>query len=443
MNGTKTLLFNVFNLALFLIWILNGGSVLSVMSKLSLFLLLLGFVITLLISFGVSIKRKVVTSYLFSLFILTTFLFINYFFSQKPQDISKYSYICLQFISQGLFCVYVFSVFTYNKFQEFFYRILVFVKWHALISAVIVTLAPALFSLKIQNEFSGFEGKSFMYLFYLRSDQYSFSLFGLPFTRNQGLFWEPGVLQFYLNILLVFQLYIFKVKRVHIVITVIAILTTYSTTAFGLMAIVLSSFLYQQGKKKPAIIIPVFTIAALLFLPLFQSNLENKLSGDKKTSSMVRIYDLVQQVYVVKDNFITGVGLDDQRYQVIRAKYGLPEAWQQLLGYNQLERGSSNSILFILATMGVFMGGILIYAFSRQMFIKEKPRLVLFLLIVSVMSEPLLLKPFFITFIFSGLMYMIVRRKADLLWRKDDNTAFNNLADEVEAPHPILGVQIK
>ena len=46
-----------------------------------------------------------------------------------------------------------------------------------------------------------------------KNDYGTFSLFGFQCARNQGLFWEPGVLQFFLNILFFLEAFIIKRNR--------------------------------------------------------------------------------------------------------------------------------------------------------------------------------------------------------------------------------------
>ena len=65
---------------------------------------------------------------------------------------------------------------------------------------------------------------TFYYLFYFEPVKHAFfSFLGLELIRNQGWFWEPGVLQVYLNILLYLEGFIFKRKKVTLFLIVIAI----------------------------------------------------------------------------------------------------------------------------------------------------------------------------------------------------------------------------
>ena len=69
------------------------------------------------------------------------------------------------------------------------------------------------------------------------------NLFGFEFCRNQGLFWEPGVLQIFLNLFFFLEAFIYKRNRWLLIIGFV-ILGTYSTTGIliliGQLAIFIS-----------------------------------------------------------------------------------------------------------------------------------------------------------------------------------------------------------
>ena len=73
------------------------------------------------------------------------------------------------------------------------------------------------------------------------------------------------------------------------------------------------------------------------------------------------------------------------------------------------DKGSSNSIMFLLAGTGFPTTILLLYMFFKQQIIKDKKWLLMIILIISVMSEPLLLRPFFFIFIVSGFMDMFLK----------------------------------
>ena len=73
------------------------------------------------------------------------------------------------------------------------------------------------------------------------------NLFGVEFCRNQGLFWEPGVLQIYLNLFFFLQAFILKQNRWLFLIGFV-ILGTYSTTGILiLIAIIYGATILKIG----------------------------------------------------------------------------------------------------------------------------------------------------------------------------------------------------
>ena len=73
------------------------------------------------------------------------------------------------------------------------------------------------------------------------------------------------------------------------------------------------------------------------------------------------------------------------------------------------DKGSSNSVMFLLAGTGFPTTILLIYMFFKQQIIKEKKWLWMMIMLISVMSEPLLLKPFFFMFIISGFFDAFIK----------------------------------
>ena len=134
---------------------------------------------------------------------------------------------------------------------------------------------------------------------------------------------------------------------------------------------------------------------AIPFYQLAQQNIEDKITGEGSTSANVRLYDLIQQVYISLDNPITGVGLDDQLYKNKRTEYSLNI---DELEYDALEKGSSNSLLFMMAAGGIPFTLFLLYCLIKQTIAKQNKILFFILILMSFMSEPIMLKPFFYCF---------------------------------------------
>ena len=80
-------------------------------------------------------------------------------------------------------------------------------------------------------------------------------------------------------------------------------------------------------------------------------------------------------------------------------------------------KGSTNSIMYMLAGMGFPTSILFIFMFIKQQIIIKHRFLWFTLSFFSVMSEPLLFKPFFFIFIISGFshfFYKVVHNKKQL-----------------------------
>ena len=134
----------------------------------------------------------------------------------------------------------------------------------------------------------------------------------------------------------------------------------------------------------------------------------------KEASFQKRYFDLVQPFFIALEHPLTGIGLDVEQFQEMRQEFYISSSalrtLQETTGVESkvkgTDKGSSNSITFLIASMGFPTAILLLYMFFNQKIIKEKKWLWMLIMVVSVMSEPLLLKPFFVLFIVSGFTYV-------------------------------------
>ena len=93
--------------------------------------------------------------------------------------------------------------------------------------------------------------------------------------------------------------------------------------------------------------LPIIIVFSVFFYNLIQSNVEEKIHGDERVSSQVRLFDIAQQSLIIADNPILGIGLDDQKYKEKRLNYAINI---QEIDYESLEKGSTNSLFFLMAS---------------------------------------------------------------------------------------------
>ena len=363
------------------------------------------------ISFNSSIVTIIV---LFGLFI------INYLFAVNDQELNKYYYYFM------VIFVSVFSLTHFannkNRLLHRLYVVLQIIVFHSLINFVFFFFINDNLSV-ISSTYH--ECETFLNLFFYTTERGLVTLFGLEFCRNQGLFWEPGVLQVFLNIFFFLDAFVFKKNRFILVLTAVAIVTTYSTT--GIALLLLQSLVYiLKEMKNNKWFVPLFIFLTIPVVIIFSLNVEEKFQGEKEGSFQKRLFDLTQPLFIAAEYPLTGIGLDLIQFQSMREEFYFSssnlQALQNQIGVDSkmtgTDRGSSNSVMFLFAAMGFPTAILLIYMFFKQQIINDNKWLLMIIMLISVMSEPLLLRPFFFIFIVSGFFQFfnkIISHKQELL----------------------------
>ena len=152
--------------------------------------------------------------------------------------------------------------------------------------------------------------------------------------------------------------------------------------------------------------------------------MSDKVSGESDGSFQKRLVDLTQPFFIALENPLTGVGLDLDRFQEVREEFYINTNINNILGVVGVQqnvettsKGSTNSIMYLLAGMGFPTTILFIYMLAKQQIIRNHRFIWLIIIFVSVMSEPLLFRPFFFMFIISGFMhffYKIINHKKQL-----------------------------
>ena len=125
---------------------------------------------------------------------------------------------------------------------------------------------------------------------------------------------------------------------------------------------------------------------------------------------------MTQPFFIALENPITGVGLDIVQFQKVREEFYINSNLNNILtevGIQQkletTSKGSTNSIMYMLAGMGFPTTILFIFMFIKQKIIIKHRFLWFIISVLSVMSEPLLFKPFFLIFIISGFNYFFLK----------------------------------
>ena len=402
-----TYFYKITDIILISLLILSSGGLLFVFNRNICYAIFLGVLLLAVLFSKDKFNTREVNSALLTSFTILFLFYINYIFAISTQTINKYAYyftVCTVSILTLLY-------FRNNKKKDIFINRLYFVLKIVLFHAGLNFFAYFF----IKNNLSTISSinndyETFFNIFFYVPQKCLISVFGLEFCRNQGLFWEPGILQAFLNILFFLEAFIIKKSKALLIIIGFVILTTYSTTGLSILLLQGIVYIHNEFKKNKLFL---FIVAVLIPIYLvLQVNVEDKVQGEKEASFQKRFFDLTQPFYIALENPITGIGLDSEQFQKLREEFYFTSSTldyihdQTGLGLkvNVTDKGSSNSIMFLLAATGFPTAILFIYMFFKQQIIKDKKWLWMIIMLISVMSEPLLLRPFFFIFIVSGFM---------------------------------------
>lgn len=396
----KTLLNKYVEIFSVFLLLLSGGGIPFLLYRKELFFVVL--ICFALLLFSKRINYKELRQLIFVLVSICIFLFINYLFAITEQSTQKVLANLTIMVSASFVVFYFNDTQKKNRFLDYLYFTLLLVLFHSLLNFFIYPLISG--SLSTLSNWH-YECSSFLNLFFYIPQKYSFDILNFTMVRNQGLFWEPGVLQVFLNILLFLSLFVRRFKLFMVGLVSLAILTTLSTT--GLLVMLLQFIIYSTTViRKNILLLPIIISLFVGLYVVTSLNLTDKILGDGATSFQVRLFDLVQPVLIATDYPLTGIGLDDQQYIEVRNRidYNL---WIEGISFDSVEKGATNSIMFFLASTGFPATIFLLLMLYRQTLITNYKNLFFVILVFSLMTEPLLLKPFFFIFVISGVIYSL------------------------------------
>ena len=337
------------------------------------------------------------------LVLFLSLLTFNYLFASSPQSTQKLLANIVIFTTSIFSAMYYYREENKKLFIPHLYLILKIILIHALINFFIFPFVKP-FLINISN--GRYDCVSFLNVFFYLKNTHSFSVLGIELVRNQGIFWEPGVLQIFLNLLLFIISFVKKKRGMIFWLTILAIFTTFSTT--GLVVLFVQLLLsFSSEIRKNILFLPITAFMTLLMYYITSINISDKIHGTGQFSFQARFFDLVQPFYMLAENPITGVGLDDEQFIKTRQKTNFSLNLQAVDFSNVNDKGSTNSIMFFLAAAGIPFTLILLVMLYYQNLVPEKRKWFFIFVIISLMTEPIMLRPFFLTFVMSGGIYII------------------------------------
>ncbi|MBA4310823.1 MAG: hypothetical protein C0425_10890 [Chlorobiaceae bacterium] len=215
------------------------------------------------------------------------------------QDYSIENFYFIFAISSAFFLT---SVINQNQLYRYYIKIMMFISVYSLLATYI--LLPLQMN-SVINWFSTYEsylGTPFLNMVFT----YSVAWEGV--IRNQGIFREPGVFQFYLLIALMIELFYFKAIRKNIIfIFSVTILSTFSTVGIICYLILISLkfnrrnitniFKFRQNKYLISIVILIVIVLQNSSVSLLVKRAFEKLFGEgENVSSVVRVESILNNL---------------------------------------------------------------------------------------------------------------------------------------------------
>lgn len=352
-------------------------------------LLLVYYLLMSISFFTIKIPRKELSLIVLCFFLLSSFIGLSYFVSLYSFSIAPYINLIARITFALLLLLYYRAI--RGDFIADLFLCLKIIAFISLLNFIVSIIVPDLFSIVYINEYWV---HSIGFIFYINSN---FSLFGIDFFRNQGFFREPGILQIYLNILLFISLFIRRNRQV-IILSSFLILSTFSTTGIFLMILQILVSLKFSAKSILAGIIIIIPLGVIM-----KVNLEEKVSSKKEVGSFyLRMLDLKQSVNLILENPLYGIGLDNLAYiKAVKKQGNLIQKKNKHYEFLS-KRGNTNSLITLLAMIGIPCFLLYLKCLYSQSLINKRKILFFVILIISAMTEPLILEMFFLVFFVSG-----------------------------------------
>lgn len=364
-----------------------SGSVMSAIATDNLiyrFILIIG----LLMSFGFTInnfKNKISKKTIFFYLLIICSIFIQFLISGSNVSLFVSRIIWLILFIQSLHFLKKNNI----DFFHYLYIGIVIIATYSIFFFVSINVLKISLPYKYMNSGDYLKYKNYFYIFFECPSMYSTNVWGHTFTRLQGLFWEPGAFQIFINFAL-YRLLFYesgKHKMTIYFLFLICIVLSLSTTGLLLFSFltIYRAYCSKQISTKIRILLFLPFIILIIFLILNVLSIK-RASFAGNVSFNLRINDIKTGYQIFLEHPIFGTGFDNN---------------SEFIKYQKLNRGSSNGLVTMFYTLGVF-GTLLIaypYIYNSCLYKKkdDKAGRIAFLicLIISTAAEPILTLPIF------------------------------------------------
>lgn len=278
--------------------------------------------------------------------------------------------------------------------------------------AIISTILFALIIVGIQLPTIKTSSHNTTTVYYL--EHYSHNPFyGLFGFRNAGIYWEPGMYQIYLNLLIVYALqkkeWSFAKKILVTGFLILLVLTTGSVSGYLLtVALLVVNAVKNNNRIYIKIFVILFTVVALYYaFPYLENMINNKLTIGK--SYDYRVSDIVNGFSLFKTKPIWGYGIVNKVYaQTIESTFGISRS------------GNSNGMMSILINFGLLGGAVYTFLFIwffkyiNSLMGKGSVLLMIFWLIISLNTEPISAHPFIYYIMSFGYAFYLEKKRTKI-----------------------------
>lgn len=243
------------------------------------------------------------------------------------------------------------------------------------------------------------------------------------YTRNVGLYTEPGVFQLFLNLALFCVLFwaercnVEGKKRIkYAAILIVTIISAMSTAGYLTMFIILSGFVLAMKNKlstKNILLLLVFFLVGAIFTQteLFVNTFIDKMqfsiqSGFSQGTGNARFASVLIDLEYIKNN-IWG--------------YGYSGSWTNTSTIAKFETGSSVGLTSMINVYGVPIASFIyityLCAFKRISYSRLEFIILILMFISSFLSQPWILTPVYLTMMMYGLFFGNSGEDKYLAWR--------------------------
>ncbi len=349
-------------------------------------LILLAVIILLFLKF--SLNLKLFKLFTIHLLVILSILFVHFFLNGSNNHENEFFKFIFRVIT-ALSILFIYSLYKREIVTDFIW-VMNLLLLHSIINFL---LGFVLVQYLVPVNTEQINCLTYKYVFFYFSEANSI---GFSFLRNQGVFWEPGVLSVFLNILLFVYLFI-KPNLGLAFLAFLMIFSTFSTTGL-ILSIILFVIKFRKSIIRNIYTLLLSTLSILVLLPIVIGNIIDKVSGDGQASFYWRSFDLLISLQMVAANPIKGIGFGSEVYKNIQ------EQSQIFLESDILEgRGNTNSIVYIFVVFGIPLAlYILNLMYKQSIFIYKNKFLFFLVILICLSTEPLITSIFFLMILFSN-----------------------------------------